>query len=230
MDDLASEGESEVAALEGLAVRARAVTAALDMGVADMESIRDHLEQVSNFSPSSASDPPSRETVEGAIFATLDARLRGRLSAQPIRDALFDGHELESVSLLNGTVTWGSNGSKTIRPIESFSTGEQAFAFTQARVLALEVRPENQDRLLVLDEFGAFVAANRRGQLAQFLASNKVRDRASQVVVILPLRANYAKELSETRGELRKLYEKRVKQIEDQGYISEPFTGKGAST
>lgn len=230
MGDLASEGDGAAAALQSLAVRARSMTDALDAGVTDLESIRDLLDQASGQPSLSSGDPPSLETLKGAIFGTLDARLRERLSAQPIRDALFDGQELESVSLQERTVTWGHNGSKTTRPIESFSTGEQAFAFTQARVLALEKPPANQDRLLVLDEFGAFVAANRRGQLAQFLDSQKVRERASQVIVILPLRANYEKELDETKGKLRELYEKRIEQIEKQGYISEPFKAEGAST
>ena len=50
------------------------------------------------------------------------------------------------------------------------------------------------------------------------------------MIVILPLRANYEKELDETEGKLRELYEKRIEQIEKQGYISEPFKAEGAST
>ena len=226
MEGLTRGGSTESEALEQLAVRARSVTDALGTGVTSLESIRVHLDEVSEErTPPGGSG--SRDLLSSAIYSVLNSRLRSRLSAVPIRQALFDGQSLETVDLQDRTVTWGTNGGKTTRPIESFSTGEQAFAFTQARVLALEELPEEKDRLLVLDEFGAFVAADRRGELAKFLNTTPVRSRATQVLVVLPLRVNYDEEIGETRGKLRQLYERRIDQLGKDGYIAEPFKAEG---
>ena len=73
MGDLASEGDGAAAALQSLAVRARSMTDALDAGVTDLESIRDLLDQASGQPSLSSGDPPSLETLKGAIFGTLDA-------------------------------------------------------------------------------------------------------------------------------------------------------------
>ncbi len=209
------------AGLGTLGGRAGSLTDALGHCLNQIQSIGYVLDNVAHGdsgSSSRASGP-----LEDAVFRTLDSRLRSRLSRPEISDALFGGHDLESVDLRKKTVSWGANGTSVTRPIESFSTGEQAFAFTQARVLALEKLEESRDRLLVLDEFGAFVAANRRGQLARFLGSEEVTQRTTQVLVVLPLRSNYAEELSETRGELRERYTRRIDQLETTGYITEAF-------
>jgi len=71
------------------------------------------------------------------------------------------------------------DGLKSQRSMEAFSSGERAFAFTQARIADLE--PSSKpNRLLILDEFGAYVSADRLPDLASFLASY-VDDFAEQV-------------------------------------------------
>ncbi|KQP84570.1 hypothetical protein ASF35_06700 [Aeromicrobium sp. Leaf291] len=103
-----------------------------------------------------------------------------------------------------------------------FSTGEQAFAFTQARIL--DITPSSKpNRLLVLDEFGAFVSADRLPDLAAFLSAPEVEEVANQVLVILPLHVNYELEVEHTTGTLRKSYEMRLAQIRERDYCAVPL-------
>lgn len=214
------DGGDDLRELGWLARQARELAARMDQSLNTLQAIEYILDTVAQNPDATTFDDYA---LADAVFASLDGRLRERLSSSAIRDALFDGQELRSVDIRNKTVAWGEGDSLVERPIESFSTGEQAFAFTQARVLALGTLSPERDRLLALDEFGAFVAANRRGHLARFLGKEEVSRRATQILVVLPLRSNYAEELSETRGELHKRFQARIEQLDEHGYISEPF-------
>ena len=158
------------------------------------------------------------------LLDALGNDFRERLDNPAIRKALFGGNELRRLDLRTRTLVWHDDSGVVQRPLEAFSTGEQAFAFTQARILGLEELPADQDRLLVLDEFGAFVAADRLAELASFLAADDVQKRASQVLVILPLQANYEAERDETTGWLRDRYDDRLRQLNESGYIAERFS------
>ena len=210
---------SDTESLERLAEATKCVSDLLSNSLDAIQGVAYKLKQA----PADGFVDDDSDDLGRVILLTLNERLRRRLDTPEIRAALFEGHELTSVDLKTRSVGWGTDRSAVSRPIESFSTGEQAFAFTQARVLALEPLPEAVDRLLVLDEFGAFVAADRRGKLARFLAGADVTTRATQVIVVLPLRSDYQAEIDETRGDLRKRYQRRMDQLAEQGYISEPF-------
>lgn len=225
IEDPKTAAEDPGNALSELAGRAQAFTERTRRSLNTVQTIRILLKEIAKGDE--GGDIGSSELAD-TIYQSLNERLRGRLSSHAIAEALFEGEELRAVDLRRRTVRWGSGEKQTVRPIESFSTGEQAFAFTQARILALEELPEDRDRLLALDEFGAFVAANRRGLLADFLDGGAVRARASQVLVILPLRSNYQDELPETRGRLKELYERRIEQLESDGYIAEPFRSRAS--
>jgi hypothetical protein len=158
------------------------------------------------------------------FVAAAGEQLRADLDTPGIRQVLFDDQPLRELDLRARVLRWiDAEGDHRERPLDAFSTGEQAFAFTQARIRELE--PSSApDRLLVLDEFGAFVSADRMRHLAEFLEADETGAIASQVVVILPLQANYADELKETRGQLRARYQARVDQLADQGYITVPLS------
>lgn len=166
--------------------------------------------------------------LDDLLSTGLGEQLRQRLDQPAIRDALFDGNPLQQLDLRERTVRWSDSTGIQQRPLEAFSTGEQAFAFTQARVLGLEELGDDRDRLLVLDEFGAFVAADRLAQLGSFLAEDQVKRRASQVLVVLPLQADYQAEREETTGSLRERYDQRLAQLTDRGYIAERFAPTGS--
>ncbi len=154
------------------------------------------------------------------FMAAVGERLRSDLNGDAVRQALFDGRPVDKLDLTKRVVRWTDRtGVSHERPLAAFSTGEQAFAFTQARIRQLEPA-EEPNRLVVLDEFGAFVSAERMRLLAAFLREPDVRIRAPQVVVILPLQVDYAREVKDTRGALRSRYEERVRQLADRRYFT----------
>ena len=159
------------------------------------------------------------QTLRPGFESVLGQRLQDALNSESIRTAIFDGAEVIGVEAGTDRLTLrDSKGDISRRSMDAFSSGERAFAFTQARIADLE--PSNKpNRLLVLDEFGAYVAADRLPDLATFLAT-ETQDVADQVIVILPLHVDYEAEIGETRGELRARYEERLSQIESQGYCA----------
>jgi hypothetical protein len=157
-----------------------------------------------------------------ALRRVLGEELRVFLDTPAIRTALFDGDQVTHVDPVEGELTvQGADGPIT-RPFQSFSTGEQAFAFTQARIRELEP-PAQPNRLLVLDEFGAFVAADRLPLLIDFLADEALGAICDQVLVILPLQVDYAADLEYTTGTLADRYEDRARQIAECGYCAVPL-------
>lgn len=149
----------------------------------------------------------------------IGLHLRDALGTKSIRHALFDDAELTNVDPIAREITLATQNGPVVRPLAGFSTGEQAFAYTQARILDLPPS-EKPNRLLFLDEFGAFVAADRLPALAEFLGGDEVHKLVDQVVVILPLHVDYEMEVAETTGELRKRYEQRLEQITESGYCA----------
>lgn len=159
-----------------------------------------------------------------AFTQLFSARILDALRSPSIRRRLFDGAEPIELDAVNRTlVLQRADGVVERRPLSSYSTGEQAFAFTQARILDLEASTK-PNRILVLDEFGAFVSADRIPELAEFLGSKAVRERVGQVVVILPLQVDYEAEIGNTLGDLRTRYEERLGQIKGRGYCAVELT------
>ena len=155
-----------------------------------------------------------------AFTRLFSARILDALGSPSIRRRVFDGAEPVELDAVNRTLLLRrSDGTLERRPLSSYSTGEQAFAFTQARILDLEPTAK-PNRLLVLDEFGAFVSAERIPDLAEFLGSSTVRERAGQVVVILPLQVDYESEIENTLGALQVRYQERLSQIRTRGYCA----------
>lgn len=181
--------------------------------------------------PETLSDVAKHALREQAIESPLTEPLRVLLGNElreafdrpAIRKYLFDGADIVMVDAFNEELVLEEpDGSRATRPFDTFSTGEQAFAFTQARVLELE-RSARPNRLLVLDEFGAFVAADRMPELADFLGGEDVAPIADQVLVILPMQTEYEQELENTQGELHERYAERATQIKARGYCAVRF-------
>jgi len=181
------------------------------------------LEDVASRPVSALADTP----MDSAVKAVVEEEALRELSARPIVDALFDGGTLARVSLDEGesTVTWQTpDGESRTRPMSAFSSGQQALGFMRARLQQVaEENPEN--RLVFLDEFGAFISAEQRRPLADLLTSSELQTLTDQVVVVLPLQADYGGELDETTGELHAQYERRARDVEAQGYFTEEFQG-----
>ena len=111
-------------------------------------------------------------------------RVRGELLPQAEGDVVVDLDARE--------VLWAEGAIIRSRPLEAFSSGEQAFAYTRARLGLLDDEDNPpQNRLVVLDEFGAFIAHDRLQQLFDVLEDRIPQHPTDQVVVILPLARDY---------------------------------------
>jgi DNA repair exonuclease SbcCD ATPase subunit len=118
-----------------------------------------------------------------------EERFGNLLGDKEVQAALFEEGRFERLDLSHWEVSWtDAQGEPQRRPIEAFSSGERAFAYVLASVLQ-HAEDKATNRLLVLDEFGAFIEAERLNRLQRFLNERVLKaDLADQIVVILPLR------------------------------------------
>lgn len=108
-----------------------------------------------------------------------------------IRHVLFDNGTFERLDLRQQVVVWkDANGESCRRPLEAFSSGERAFAHVLGSILQ-QRQITAKNHLLVLDEFGAFIEADRIERLERFLHDEVLQTNPeSSVIIILPLRAH----------------------------------------
>jgi len=106
-----------------------------------------------------------------------------------VREALFPGGGDIEFDLAEMTVSWAPAGEeRQTRPLEAFSSGEQAFAYTRARLARLDLDDATAaNQLIALDEFGAFIAAKWMRHLARYLRDRHQRFPAEQILVVLPV-------------------------------------------
>lgn len=124
-----------------------------------------------------------------------------------------------TVNVREREVSWTENGYRRSRPLEAFSSGEQAFAYTRARLARLDedvTKPPN--RLVVLDEFGAFIAHDRLSGLLSYLKGRVSTHPEDQVLVILPLSHDYASEAMNSMGSQKERLHDLAEQIARQGF------------
>lgn len=112
------------------------------------------------------------------------------LSSPELRAELFSGSDVVSFNMTDLTVSWTESvtNRKRRRPIEAFSSGEQVFAYTKAKLERLRgVRQHATQVVVFLDEFGAFVARDRFAQLVTYIEHDALGTIADQIVVTVPL-------------------------------------------
>jgi hypothetical protein len=164
---------------------------------------------------------------EAAIVESYEKRFLAEFQQEDFLQALFEGGRVSAVNLRQKAVTWTSKqGLSRTRPLEAFSSGERAFAYTLARLQGLPAR-RALNRVVALDEFGAYVAKDRLIRLLRFIKSEVLGSIADQVLVLLPLAANYAERTQEAKGHLQNQLALRATSVEEQGYFAEDF-GLGA--
>jgi hypothetical protein len=169
------------------------------------------------------SSTPELQALYDRLLALYEAEFTSRFRAREIADALFDGAESVSLDLKSLSVSWTmSDGTPRNRPLEAFSSGERAFAYTLARLESLAIEP-TQNRVIALDEFGAFVARDRLDRLVRFLHNRILGTVAQQVLIILPLTQDYAGQIASTTGEWHDIVARRAEAVAAQGYFAEPF-------
>jgi hypothetical protein len=154
--------------------------------------------------------------------------LADELTAPELLAELFDGAAKVRVDLTDLTVTWRAPaGGVRRRPLEAFSSGEQVFAYTRANLARLSRnRRPGQAMVVFLDEFGAFVARDRLGQLMDFVEHHAVGRVADQVIVMLPLSRDYPDpaDLDGDGNGVGDSMAERARQLAARGYFAVPFT------
>ncbi|BBC96150.1 hypothetical protein [Streptomyces griseofuscus] len=149
----------------------------------------------------------------------LADEVRQWFESEVVRTALFNGGtnvELDPDSL---QLSWtAADGQTNERPLAAFSSGEQAFAYTQAQVARLD-RDDNAatNRLIALDEFGSFIDAKNMSALASYLRGRQAQAPHDQVLVVLPLEVSPA--IASSNGTTNE----RVNALRQRGYFAEAF-------
>lgn len=112
------------------------------------------------------------------------------LSSPELRAELFDNSASVTFNISDLTVSWIEPETKRRRrrPLEAFSSGEQVFAYTKAKLERLRsLRSQAETVVVFLDEFGAFVARDRFAQLVTYVQHDALGVIADQIVVTVPL-------------------------------------------
>ncbi|MEU5839683.1 hypothetical protein ABZ820_39365 [Streptomyces diacarni] len=150
----------------------------------------------------------------------LADEVRQWFDSEVVRVALFDGGRDVKLDPESLQLSWTAVGGElNERPLAAFSSGQQAFAYTQAQVARLD-RDANAsaNRLIALDEFGSFIDAKNMSALASYLQSRQVQAPNDQVLVILPLEISPGMTSSHGRTD-----DERVNALRQRGYFAEAF-------
>ena len=153
----------------------------------------------------------------------LASRFSAWLNNPLVRHELLPESEGDvSVDLSSRQVTWREASGERSRPLEAFSSGEQAFAYTRARLALLDEEASvAANRLIVLDEFGAFIAHDRLQGLLAYLRDRAVDHEHEQVLVVLPLSRDYAAMAKSAVGPEAKRFEGFAEQIDTRKYVAQ---------
>jgi len=108
------------------------------------------------------------EPLRKAAVEYFEDTFASELGQDRIAEELFEGSGDLGFDLERMEVSWdGLDGNSRVRPLEAFSSGERAWTYTLAR-LHTPVRAA-RNRLLVLDEFGAYIEADKLAALERTL-------------------------------------------------------------
>jgi hypothetical protein len=166
---------------------------------------------------------PKTEEYLGELESWLGNRFSAWFNIPRVRSELLRDAEGDVVvDLQRREVIWSERGIELFRPLEAFSSGDQAFAYTRARLGVLDDEESHAlNRFIALDEFGAFMALDRLSGLMAYL-----KDRASeypndQVLVILPLTRDYTEQAAAAVGSEADRLNQLVDEINHLGYATQ---------
>jgi hypothetical protein len=199
--------------IDNLVSRARS---RLEIAVKSVQGISGALSNVVQILDSG---PAVTGTWNESVRAWLSREVDRWFDDDQVRQALFEGGNEVRLDPHTMTVSWiASDGSPCTRPLSAFSSGQQALAFTRARIAQLEREPAVAgNRLIALDEFGSVMDRDNMAHLAGLLTEHASKRPYDQVVVILPLRENL---LGESRDGVSM---KRIESLRQRGYFAEPL-------
>lgn len=125
-----------------------------------------------------------------------------------------------TVDAMRRDVTWREGSQQRSRPLEAFSSGQQAFAYTRAQLAVIDDEPHRPlNRLIVLDEFGSFIAHDLLTGLLNYLVERTGRHAGDQVLVILPLSTDYQELAERASGEEKTRLERLADSVQENNYL-----------
>lgn len=156
--------------------RLQAARGGLDALTSNMNELVDMIRQGDR--PAPELDPIRRH---------YEARLLEQFDQPELLKALFDDGALTRVDLAAREVRWNTQGGEPrVRPFQAFSSGERAFAYVQARLAAAsELTALN--RVVAIDEFGAFLSRDRLIRLQEAVQRQVHDGVVDQAIIVLPL-------------------------------------------
>jgi len=145
--------------------------------------------------------PRIGERLDGDADVSRIDRVRGvaeqeivEVLNQPIlRHELFSDGTVEAYDHRRGIVTFRPPGASAAvtRALCAFSSGERVFAYTQMRLRAIaETQEPCANRIVVLDEFGAFLETRRIRALERLVENELLGNGIDRVLFVLPLTTN----------------------------------------
>ena len=167
----------------------------------------------------------ARASIRPDVTAWLGGVAAGWFDDQAVREALLGEHASDvSVDLANRQVSWKAQHERRTKPIEGLSSGQRAFAFTQARLASLQQQAGSvANRLIALDEFGAFVSSNRIRDLAEYLQRWRDAHPSDQILVILPANQDYEALARASDGEQAERFARMARQLHEREWFVEEF-------
>jgi|GEM_PF-5951671 len=159
------------------------------------------------------------------VRAWLEEEAAQWFSDEDFRNALLgEGATDIRVDLRSLQVSWQSDGAQHTKPIEALSSGERAFALTQARLAVLEKGAGAiANRLIALDEFGAFVSSDRIYQLSEYLQHWRQKHANDQILIILPATQDYEALARATDGGKSERYARMAESLRSKEWLIEEF-------
>lgn len=131
-----------------------------------------------------------RASAGDVLTSWAESTISDLLSTPELRSELFDESPTVAFNMKDHTVSWTdpATSRRRRRPLEAFSSGEQVFAYTKAKLERLGgLRNTTANVVVFLDEFGAFVARDRFAQLVTYIQHDALGRIADQIVVTVPL-------------------------------------------
>jgi chromosome segregation ATPase len=208
--------DSQIIAVSCLANALDKTRERLDRFTTDVQAMVDALDRLSDQFRGHASQIGEWAT---EVNSWLTAEVHQWFDHEEVRQALFGGGRDIQLDLETMQVSWTLHGQRQTRPLQAFSSGEQALAYTRARLALLDRQASRaENRLLALDEFGAFIAADRMRNLINYLHDRRRSYPRDQILVVLPLTADLRSAPSAGDDNLMAL---RREQLRRRGYFAE---------
>lgn len=186
-----------------------------DTGLGIQETARTAADQLRDGSIVTAGQP----RLDRHIKALEDITATWLRDPAVVRALLGQGATDIEVDLRTRQVSWSADGKSRTQSLEAFSSGQQAFGFLKARLelTSPEVKAAS-NRLVALDEFGAFISGERQRELRTWLAKWSAEESGLQLLLILPARdfqelAQRASGIEATR------YAELAENMRDPGYV-----------